>query len=231
MGLSDDLRAQVGKIVQERWTLRDGKVVPSPKDVAFGNDGVMLDAVCLYADLADSTKLVSSASHVVAAEVFRSFLYCSAKVISHLGGTVTAYDGDRVMAIYMGDKRFENSIRAGWAIAHAVKNIVAPAFVNKPLGGYSISHSVGIDAGKVLVARSGFRNADDLIWLGPAANFAAKMSAIREGQYTTWVSEAVYRSMPSSYHKSQNGSDLWQTRSWSQHSRTVYASQLAWQLD
>jgi class 3 adenylate cyclase len=231
MGLNDELKSQVWKIAQERWSVRDGRVVPGPTDLKFSNDGVRLDAVCLYADLADSTKLVSKADDTVAAEVFRCFLYCSAKIISQLGGTVTAYDGDRVMAVYIGDKRFENAVRTGWAIAHAVKNIVVPAFTNKQLGGYAIAHGVGIDAGKILVARSGFRNADDLIWLGPAANFAAKMSALRDEGFTTWVSEAVHKGMPAHYHKGGDGSELWSARNWPPQGKTVYASSLPWPLD
>lgn len=231
MGLNDDLKSQVGKIAQESWSVRDGRVVPQPTDLRFSNDGVRLDAVCLYADLADSTRLVSTASDTVAAEVFRSFLYCSAKIINHLGGTVTAYDGDRVMAVYIGDNRFEKSVRTGWAIAHAVKNLVVPAFQSKPLGGYSIAHGVGIDAGKILVARSGFRNADDIIWLGSAANLAAKMSAFRDGAFTTWVSETVYKGMPANFYRSQQGSELWQSRKWNHLGKSVYTSSLAWQLD
>ena len=51
MGLQADLAQEVATIFKEQWTQRDGQVVPDPSDIKLGNDGVKLDAVCLYADM------------------------------------------------------------------------------------------------------------------------------------------------------------------------------------
>ena len=61
MGLSDDLNLEVYKILRENWTTRDGRIVPEPEDLALRNDAVKIDGTVLYADLDESTALVSMA--------------------------------------------------------------------------------------------------------------------------------------------------------------------------
>ena len=60
MALGDDLRAEVRKIFQEKWTKRAGRVVPESEDLGLGNDAVTLEGTVLYADLNESTELVDS---------------------------------------------------------------------------------------------------------------------------------------------------------------------------
>ena len=56
------------------------------------NDGVNLDATVLYADMADSTALVDKYTKTFAAEIYKTYLHCAAKIITSEGGTITAYD-------------------------------------------------------------------------------------------------------------------------------------------
>lgn len=98
MALKDDLESEVATIFRERWSTRDGTVVPDDASLKLGNDAVKLEATILYADLADSTKLVDGYKPFFAAEIYKSFLHCAAKIIEAESGTITAYDGDRIMA-------------------------------------------------------------------------------------------------------------------------------------
>ena len=43
MGLGDDLKSEVLKILQERWTEREGRVVPESDNLKLSNDAVTLD--------------------------------------------------------------------------------------------------------------------------------------------------------------------------------------------
>jgi hypothetical protein len=65
---SDELAADVSVVVKAVWGKRDGKVVPETDDLRMANDRVVLSAVMLYADLADSTELARH-NQEVAAEV------------------------------------------------------------------------------------------------------------------------------------------------------------------
>ena len=86
MPLADELKTEVEKIFSTRWTTRDGTAVPEPKDVGLGNDAVKFEAATvLYADLSDSTGMVSSQRDHFAAEVYKSFLYSAARVIRSRG--------------------------------------------------------------------------------------------------------------------------------------------------
>ena len=103
MSLTEDYTEAVEEIFEEEWTTREGKKVPESKDLGLGNDAVELDGTVLYADLDDSTNLVDNFEPEFAAEIYKAYLNCAAKVIRSEGGEITSYDGDRIMAVYIGD--------------------------------------------------------------------------------------------------------------------------------
>ncbi len=116
MGLKEDLAGEVRKIFRDAWSTRDGRVVPEPKDVGLGNVGVNLEATVLYADIDGSTSMVDSKSKEFAAEVYKTYLLCAVRIIKSEDGTVTAYDGDRVMSVFIGDSKNTSAVR--WRNAH-----------------------------------------------------------------------------------------------------------------
>ena len=85
MALKEELEASVGKIFRESWTERDGQIVPAPEDIRLGNDAVKLVGTVLYADMADSTQLVDDYPPHFAAEIYKSYLTCAAKIIKSEG--------------------------------------------------------------------------------------------------------------------------------------------------
>src|SRR5690349_19771976 len=106
MGLLDELKAEVKKIYGESWSARDGQVVPDPEDLRLGNDAVEFErATVLYADLTGSTNLVNNEGWAFAAEIYKTYLYCAARIIRSEGGAITSYDGDRVMGVFVGDSQ------------------------------------------------------------------------------------------------------------------------------
>jgi class 3 adenylate cyclase len=209
MTLKSDLEQQVKLFFTKQWSRRDGVVVPDAEDVKLSNDGVDLEAVVLYADLAESTHLVSNKKDIFAAAVYKSFLYCAARIIERRGGTVTAYDGDRVMGVFVGNAKRSEAARAALNINHATKKIVMPALKAKYTSSeYVVQHCVGVDISKLLVARTGVRGANDLVWVGNAANRAAKLSALRVG-YSSIVTDAVYSRLRRDSKFDDDGNDMW----------------------
>ena len=81
MALGDDLKAEVRKIFQEQWSKRAGRVVPESDDLGLGNDAVTLEGTVLYADLDESTELVDSREAWFAAEIYKTYLVCAARII------------------------------------------------------------------------------------------------------------------------------------------------------
>ena len=208
MALADDLNSQVVQIFKERWTTRSGRVVPEPDDLALRNDAVVLDGTVLYADLDESTDLVNKKKPEFAAEVYKAFLGCAARIIRAEGGEITGYDGDRIMAVFIGDSKNTVAARAGLKINYAVLKIINPALERQyPNVRYTVKHQVGIDTSQLLAARTGIRGANDLVWVGRAANYAAKLSA-RSGSATQITSD-VYNRLNKEVKIGSNGRDIW----------------------
>lgn len=210
MAFESDLEQAVSRFFRDGWSEREGVVVPETDDLRLYNDGVTLDAVVLYADMAESTVLVDNYVPKFAAEVYKAFLYCSARIIELRGGTVTAYDGDRVMGVFIGDWKNSSAAQAALNINHAVQKIIGPALKHQyPTTNYTLGHCVGIDASNLLVARTGVRGANDLVWVGRAANYAAKLSGLRTPGYRSIITGSVYDSMANHAKISTSGEYMW----------------------
>jgi class 3 adenylate cyclase len=221
MSLKDDLEKEVAKIFRETWTSRDGNVVPDDKDIGLGNDAVKLDATVLYADLADSTEMVDTFSKPKAAEIYKTFLLCAAKLIRYEGGAITAYDGDRIMGVFIGDSKNTTAIRTAMKINWAKNHIVNPGYKKVYTdSSYEVKHVVGIDTASLLVARTGVRGANDLVWVGRAANYAAKLSSLPES-YRTYITADVYNKADTSA-KMSSGVNMWTALTW--NGTTIYGS-------
>lgn len=231
MSLGDELKYEVRDIFRKTWATRDGIVVPDTENLQMGNDAVKLDAVVLYADLADSTTLVDNYEAEFAAEVYKTYLHCTAKIIRDEGGEITAYDGDRIMAIYLGDYKRSSAARTALKINYAVKEIINPALAQQyPNKSYRVKQVVGVDASDLLVARTGIRGANDLVWVGRAANYAAKMSAFNEDGYCSFITDRIFDKMTNEIKADSNGRSIWEKRAWSSQNLTVYRSRWQWPL-
>ena len=182
MTLGDDLRQIVADIFRREWKAIDGRVVPEPDKIGFANEGVQLDGTVLYADLADSTLLVDTSGPQFAAEIYKSYLHCAAKIITSEGGAITAYDGDRIMAGYLGNFKNQSAARSALKINHAVKQIINPALKTQYETEYQASQVVGIDTSPLLVAQTGIRGSKDLVWIGRAANHFAGCILVENNQ-------------------------------------------------
>ncbi|MDG2570880.1 adenylate/guanylate cyclase domain-containing protein, partial [Vibrio parahaemolyticus] len=215
MSLKTDLQAEVAEIYKEQWTRRDGQVIPEDVDVKLSNDGVDLEATILYADLADSTKLVDNYKDWFAGEQYKAFLRCATKIIKAEGGHIRSYDGDRVMGVFIGDSKNSDAAKCALKINWAVKNIIEPAKKKQyPNTSYVMKHVVGIDTSKVVAARAGIRGANDLVWVGRSANYAAKLCAMSES-YPTWITGRVYDKL-NQKSKYSNGTNMWTEDEWAE---------------
>lgn len=229
MSLKTDLEAEVAEVFRTRWSERDGQVVPQDTDLKLGNDGVNLDATVLYADLSDSTKLVDNFRPQFAAEMYKVFLRCATKIIISEGGAITAYDGDRVMGVFIGGSKNTNAVRAALKINYAVRNIIEPAKKKQyPNTAYVMRHVVGVDTSKLLVARAGIRGSNDLVWIGRAANYAAKLCALPD-DYSTWITHSIFDNMNDSVKRTSDGALMWESRLWTpMNNFSIYRSNYWW---
>ncbi len=224
MSLESELKDEVAKIFREQWSVRDGEKVPESDDLQLDNDAVQLDATVLYADMAGSTTLVDTYKPAFAAEVYKAFLHSAAKIIRSEGGEITAYDGDRVMAVFIGNSKNSSAARAALKINFARLQIIDPALkAQYPKTSYELKHVVGVDTSPLFVARTGIRGANDLVWVGRAANHAAKLSALPP-DYSSWITAEVFTMLNESAKTSSDGRSMWEPANWIAMNRQIYRS-------
>lgn len=229
MGLAEDLRAEAYKLLKEEWSIAESREVPETKDIELGNRGRQLEATCLYADLADSTNLVNTLDAKIVGGVYKCYLNCACRIIVKQQGIITAFDGDRVMAIFHGDRSNDRAVAAALAIDHAVVRIINPALKDcykEKTGDYVVRHSVGIDRSRLLAVRTGIRGSNDLVWIGRAANYAAKLAAIRDGDNAVWITANVHDSLSNALKTTPDGwKSIWAERTWkAQGGQKLYCS-------
>ncbi len=230
MSLGDELETEISDIFKNKWSTRDGDSVPTPEDIGLsGNDGVNIDAVVLYADMVESTSLVDKKKSQFAAEVYKAFLVGACRTIRANGGYIRAFDGDRVMAIFVGSKKNSSAAKSALQINYVVKKLINPELKKiYPNTDYVLNHVVGVDSGSILVARTGIKGSNDLVWVGRAANYAAKLCSLREEGYSSYIAKSVYENMIDNSKYSHDGRPMWESRTWSQYNSTIYRSGWTW---
>lgn len=231
MALNEDLQGVVKTIFEQNWTTRDGEVVPEPKDLGLANDAVNLDATVLYADMADSTRLVDSQKAHLAAEVYKAYMACAARIIKNNGGAITAYDGDRVMGIFIGGLKNTTAAKTALQINWAVEHVVNPALKTQyGVSAYQMKHVVAVDTSTIFACRIGVRNDNDVVWVGRAANYAAKLAGINE--YPVYITGTVFDNMSDSSKYGGNPQQLmWEERTWTSMSKMrIFRSNWTWEV-
>jgi class 3 adenylate cyclase len=209
LSILDEIRTDAKATAQTPWTSRDGRVVPELEKIGLGNDRVELDAVFLYADLADSTELAINTQEI-AAEVCKAYITGVTKLIRHNSGEVRSFDGDRVMGVFIGATKDVDAVRCGLQINTFFRDVLTPEFnaiyAHRHL---TLSQTVGIDRSSVHVCRAGPKLNNDLIWVGRAPNIAAKLSGIRNG-YPMIVTSDVFLNMDKTvWYDKNDGSMVW----------------------
>lgn len=225
-----DLEDAVARIFREAWESRDGRVVPEPEDLALGNSAVEFDrATILYADLSGSTKPVDAEDWTFAAEIYKAYLHCAATIIRDEGGEIVSYDGDRVMGVFIGDPQTTPAAKAGLKINYAVQKIVNPALLKQYAKSYKVKQVVGIDTSPIRAARTGVRGDNDLVWVGRAANYAAKLTDLDLPE-RTWITREAYDWVrDSAKFGGEAKTMMWKPYKWSQmNDHQIYGSTWIW---
>lgn len=209
MSLKDELIKKVSQIFSDNWEVNETRNVPDLDDLKLtGNHAKLLkDATVLYADIDGSTAMVDDHPWEMCAEIYESYMRCAATIIRAEGGKIRAYDGDRIMGIFPGSDSHLAAVKAAMKIECAVKEIIQPAISRQyPQERFSLRHVIGIDRSDLHAARIGVRDGNDLVWIGRAANYAAKLTMV-SGK-PIWVTLEVWQGLPLNF-KGANGKSFW----------------------
>lgn len=232
MGLKDDLTVEVKATFSAQWDVQAAIVVPEAEDLRLNSNHAkdLETATVLYADLDGSTNMVDGFDWRFSAEVYKTYLRCAGQVIRSEGGVITAYDGDRIMAVFAGGAKNTSAVRAALKINYAVVNIIRPALKAQYTSmNFILKHVVGVDSSQLRTARIGVRGENDLVWVGRAANHAAKLTDLSEKPI--WITKSVYDGMHTDV-KTSNGVAMWSARLWTKmNNAEIYCSTWTWRID
>lgn len=225
MSVADDIKKNAADTFSSQWSVREGQVVPDTSDLKLTNDAVHFEkATILYADLDQSTDLVETRKWQFAGEVYKTFLYTASRLIRHHGGRIVSYDGDRVMGVFIGNRQRNDAVSCALQINYAVKNYVQTEKEKRWSGDFQIRHVIGIDTSEIRAARTGVRGDNDLVWIGTAANLAAKLTSLSADQ-PTWITKRVYDYLEGSQKFGSQGENIWRSWNWSAHNdEEIYSS-------
>lgn len=188
--LSAELSDEVGTILAKDFavTAISTKVVPHSSDgaITFPNLDAktqackLIDTCVLYIDIRRSTELSISHKPQTVAKLYSAFVRAMTKCARHFGGHVRGIIGDRVMVIFDCDDCFRKAVDCA-----VLMNSTSQYVINKHFTRNDVQCGIGIDAGKMLVTKTGFRrrgyeqhNYKNLVWLGRPANVASKLTDI-----------------------------------------------------
>ena len=229
MKTAQEIITEVKEILATKWQTRGGTKVPEPEDIKLGNDAVLLEGTVLYADMADSTGLVNGHKDWFAAEVYKCYLVAACHVIRNNSGVITAFDGDRVMAVYISSSRNSSAAKTALQLNWVVIEINAALKAAYPNTAFQLRHSVGIDTSSLFVARTGIRNSNDLVWVGRAANYAAKLSGFTDPSYKAFITEPVFNVLSDETKYGGNPKQLmWERVHWQEQNISIYRSNWTW---
>lgn len=207
-----ELERLVENTLDISWNVRNGHVVPLTDTITLKDGAVKIDAAFLYADLAETSYLARVCPWETTAKIIRAYLDCSVRIIRSWGGKIRSFDGDRVMGVFIGDMKNTHASKCAREIFYTVENILGPAALRKfksfQTNNIKLKNCVGIDVGQARAVRAGIRDSNDLIWIGKAPSFAAKLSDIRNYGYCVYISKASYSVLDADA-KISNGQDLW----------------------
>jgi class 3 adenylate cyclase len=208
MALLDDLKSKIDAYVKEPYEIDETTVVPDTDTakLTFGNKGLTCDFAFLFVDIRKSSQLHETYGYTKAAKVYQSFHDINVKVIEENSGSVRAFDGDRVMGVFVGGMKNSNAVKAAMQIQWAIRNILNPKL------GTQITCGGGIDCGKILVTKIGKgrdKNNNDLVWIGKADNYASHLA--NEANNSIIISTNSYKVL-SQDRKTSKDKEMWQSK-------------------
>jgi adenylate cyclase len=208
MALLDDLKSKIDAYVKEPYVIDETIVVPDTDtpNLTFGNKGLTCVFAFLFVDIRKSSQLHETYGYTKAAKVYQSFHDINVRVIEENSGSIRAFDGDRIMGVFVGEMKNSNAVKAAMQIQWAIRNILNPKL------GTQITCGGGIDYGKILVTKIGKgrdKNNNDLVWIGKADNYASHLA--NEANNTIIISTNSYKVL-SQDRKTSNDKDMWQSK-------------------
>lgn len=161
-------------------------------------DGIInVECACLFTDFGGSTILVDKYDHKFSSWLLKSYLKCASTVIRQSGGVISAFEGDGLMVLFMGDSKESDAVRCAFKIQWTVVNIIQPMIDRLfPEKKYRMEQVVGIDSSELSAIKTQVWDHYDILWVGRSANYSAFLTQYNHDNYSTYITSDVYSKLP-----------------------------------
>lgn len=188
-------------LLRRRPLLAPGRVLPKLDDLAV-MEGRQIEAAFVYTDLDAFSKMVATQPTKLSFVLLQAFVELITRITSHYGGAVVDCAGDRLLSVfhlpaknYSDDPVHRAITSAFWiqTMLQSSSSVFAEQGISSPRVG------IGIDYGSAVVGCLGFRNNKRLIFVGAAANSAARLQDLANAGETV-LSYPVFLRKPKYMH-------------------------------
>jgi class 3 adenylate cyclase len=194
--------------------------VPEPGDIALGKKAAKLEATVLFVDVRQSSAITTTFRRQTAAKMLKSYFDGSVRIINGEGGAVRSFNGDGMLALFVGDNRSNDAAMAAFQLKWFVADVLRPKFNrlfdgNEKARGKRLAFDIGcaLDDGDIYAVRVGIRGTNDVAWVGRCTNTAAKLSNVLTSPDNIGVTRAVYARL-NGRRVEKNGEHKWSGEKW-----------------
>ena len=189
--------------------------VPLAEDVPLGNKAKLLTATALFIDIRQSSDITNSFRRQTAAKMLKSYFDGAVRIIRHNGGEVRSFNGDGMLALFVGGQQRNNAVKAAMQVEWFVRYVLWPKFNsyfdgNETARGQRLKFSIGcgIDYGDIYAVKVGIRGTNDVAWVGRCTNTAAKLANVMHSPNNIGVTRVVHKVLKSE-RTHTNGRHMW----------------------
>jgi class 3 adenylate cyclase len=215
----EDLENKVSSILKDKFLQYDVENVPdiennSASRLTHGNTGLHGEFTFLYVDMRGSSTYTDRYRLHTITKIYKAFHHCMVECIKHFNGKVRSFDGDRVLAVFDGNRKVDNAIECAMKMVGCRYEILQP-MIEKAFSNGNFSIGIGVATGNVMVSKAGVgydKNTRDLIWIGNAPNLGAKLSDEVDKLYNIYICSTTFsKLLDNNRYTTKNGikTDMW----------------------
>jgi class 3 adenylate cyclase len=214
MSMLSDLNTQIDGYMAGQYKVTAKSGVPIPEDIPLGNEAAELNAATLFVDVRQSSDITNTFRRQTAAKIMKAYFVGAVKIVNTNNGYVRSFNGDGMLAIFVGEDRHDHAVKAAMQLKWFVNYVLEPKFRQyfnnnlKALGSaLNFSIGSGIDEGTIYAVRVGIKGTNDVAWIGRCTNTSAKLSGVTDA---IAITGAVYNNLSASLTHAGDARFMWE---------------------
>lgn len=175
MSLLEEVTTDVDNYLAGTYDVTKPQDVPESDEVPLGKKAMEFEATALFVDVRQSTDVTDSFRRQTAAKMTKAYFSGAVRIINRNGGAVRSFNGDGMLAFFIGGTRTSPSVKSAMQIDWFVTELLRPKFEkyfenNKSALGKALTFEVGcgIDDGWIYAVKVGIRGGHERCRLGRA---------------------------------------------------------------